>query len=725
MGRLFRTLLGDRRGNIAVLFGLCLLPMVGIVGLAVDTARAFAVRSQLQQALDAAALAGGRLFATPDRDSQIQGYFDANIRDVRYGATVSPLAIAADPVTGKLTVAATATLPVIFARVLGYSSVNVGADVEVVRNETTLEVALVIDTTGSMNQNDSSGAYKMTAAKDAANLLLNILYTNKDEDEDVFLSVVPFVQNVNVGNEYSSWLASGTEAAIPWNSGPYPSSGGWRGCMFERLDSSGAVIYDTTDTTPATQKFMPYADTYFGPNCPAWTAGEKGIVTGMCRMNAGSIYFATASGTAGAMAPTHTTGLASDGSLTWQYRRPAYSNAAGYVPVNCPLWTPNTAVSSGECRMSPPCPDWVSGESVAVGACRFNASKIYTATSAGTTGGAAPTHTGSSSVSDGGVQWRYRTGFYVGVGANMYYAGSSGTTGTLPPVHTGTSATSDGSINWTLWRRQWVSGQATAATGSSSSTATDQRGNPWYFVYRPTTTGTTSGTVPPTHTSGSVTSGSITWAYSSKLTAQDPYYNSQYGIGYNSGCGSKLSPLSNSRLTAKAVVDALQPSTNYGGTMTPIGLVWGWRTISPSWRGLWANVPEENPYDYDHADNYKAVIILTDGDNNFMGCSGRYCRGAGTPYGYLADNRLNATNQTEADSALDDKVTEVCEHIRSTGTLIYAVMFDLPAGSSSTRTLFRNCVGSSSHFFDAVNAEDLQTAFQTIAVDLSRLRLSK
>lgn len=725
MGFLLGMLMGDRRGNIAVLTGLCLLPVVGIVGLAVDTARAYAVRTQLQQALDAAALAGGRLFSTPDRDAQIQGYFDANMRDMRYGATVSPLTINADPVTGTLTVTATATLPVIFARVLGYNTLDVGADVEVIRNETTLEVALVIDTTGSMDETDDSGAHKMTAAKDAANLLLNILYNNKDEDEDVFLSVVPFVQNVNVGNEYSSWLATGSEAAIPWNSGPYPSTGGWRGCMFERMDAGGAMIYDTTDTTPATQKFLPYADTYFGPNCPAWTAGEKGMIPGMCRMNNGSIYSATASGTTGNTAPTHTTGSASDGTITWQYRRPAYSSSPGFTPVNCPLWTQNTAVASGDCRMSPPCPNWASGESVTIGACRLNASKVYTATSAGTTGGTAPTHTGGSSVSDGGVQWRYRMASYVGVGASMYYAGSSGTTGTLPPVHTGTGAVSDGNLNWTLWRRLWVSGQATTATDSSSTTVTDQRGNPWYLVYRPTTSGTTSGTVPPTHTSGSVASGGITWRYVSKLTAQDPSYNSQYGIGYNSGCGSKLSPLSNNRLTAKAVVDALQPSTNYGGTMTPIGLVWGWRTISPAWQGLWANVPAENPYAYDHADNYKAIIILTDGDNRFLSCSGRYCRGSGTPFGYLADGRLGETTEPEAEDALDDKVTAVCQNIRSTGTLIYAVMFDLPAGSSTTRTLFQNCVGNPARFFDAVDAEDLQTAFQTIAVDLSRLRLSQ
>ena len=47
---------------------------------------------------------------------------------------------------------------------------------------------------------------------------------------------------------------------------------------------------------------------------------------------------------------------------------------------------------------------WASGQTVAVGAFRSSGSKAYQATTAGTTGATAPSHT-SGSVSDGGVTW--------------------------------------------------------------------------------------------------------------------------------------------------------------------------------------------------------------------------------------------------------------------------------------------------------------------------------
>ena len=50
--------LADRSGNIAIIFGMMLVPTVALIGSSVDFGRAFSVRSQVQAALDSAALAG-------------------------------------------------------------------------------------------------------------------------------------------------------------------------------------------------------------------------------------------------------------------------------------------------------------------------------------------------------------------------------------------------------------------------------------------------------------------------------------------------------------------------------------------------------------------------------------------------------------------------------------------------------------------------------------------
>ncbi len=648
----FYPLIRHQRGNVAIMTALLMVPLIGVLGLSVDTARAYGVKSQLQHALDAASLAGGRLYAISTRDDEIQAYFNANWKGDRFSAAVSPLSIVQNDATGSLTVSATAEAPTVFMKLLGKDAFEVGATSQVVRNENKLEVALAIDTTGSMGSTDSSGVYKMDAAKNAANLLLNILFNNKDSDDNLFLSVVPFVQNVNVGSNYSNWLESGSTADIPWNAGPYPTSTGWRGCMFERTDDTGQVLYDTLDEPPSTQRFKPYNDGYFGPNCPAWAAGQT-LKAGECRTSNGRVYGAASSGTTSGSGPTHTAGTLASGGISWTSLYPA-------IGQSCELWQ--------------------SGERVSIGTCRTVNGRIYVAASNGITGATAPTYT---------------TGRPNALGASE----------------------SDGGVLWRNWAAFWKTGDNFATTGN-------YRANWFWQYYDNRTTGTSSGTTPPTHTSGTQTVGGNQWRFQGDLTSQLPYNTAEYGYGFNSGCASAIVPMTNSRLTAKARIDVLSPS-NYGGTMTNIGLVWAWRTISPRWQGLWSGVASDRPVAYNTPDNYKAVIILTDGENVFNSCGSTFCKGAATPYGYLPDGRLGTTNSGTAVSNLNSKVTEVCSNMRAQGILVYAVMFDLPAGASTTRTLFQNCTGDPNRFFDTVNEAELKSAFETIALDLTRLRISQ
>lgn len=53
---------------------------------------------------------------------------------------------------------------------------------------------------------------------------------------------------------------------------------------------------------------------------PAWAAGQVKTAGSSFVINAGKLYVATTSGTTGGVAPTHTSGTASDGGVTWQYR---------------------------------------------------------------------------------------------------------------------------------------------------------------------------------------------------------------------------------------------------------------------------------------------------------------------------------------------------------------------------------------------------------------------
>ena len=61
-------------------------------------------------------------------------------------------------------------------------------------------------------------------------------------------------------------------------------------------------------------------------------------------------------------------------------------------------------------------------------------------------------------------------------------------------------------------------------------------------------------------------------------------------------------------------IDAMRPWQR-GGTTGNLGLAWGWRTLSPSWRGLWGDA--DLPLDYGTDFMEKVVVLMTDGNNQF------------------------------------------------------------------------------------------------------------
>ena len=108
-GKVFKSRFArDNRGATAVIFGLTLIPAIGIMGIAVDGWRAFNVSTLTMGALDAAALAAAKGVATEnlsESEAQRQGkdYFNANFKGGAYGATLKSLQIVTDPSTQTAT----------------------------------------------------------------------------------------------------------------------------------------------------------------------------------------------------------------------------------------------------------------------------------------------------------------------------------------------------------------------------------------------------------------------------------------------------------------------------------------------------------------------------------------------------------------------------------------------------------------------------------------------
>jgi len=151
----FSALWADRRGNIAVVFALALLPILGFIGAAVDYSIAANTRTKLEAALDTAVLlATSRTelnvtAATAQADALKM--FQAQIGT--FGVTTKTAAITvADAVNGR-TATGTASAEVVttFMKVMGFSKLTVTGDATAkVGLPVYIDFYLLLDNTPSM-----------------------------------------------------------------------------------------------------------------------------------------------------------------------------------------------------------------------------------------------------------------------------------------------------------------------------------------------------------------------------------------------------------------------------------------------------------------------------------------------------------------------------------------------------------------------------------------------
>lgn len=211
---ILRRFWGAREGNVAIMFGLALIPVMVSVGAAIDYSRANSVKADLQAALDAAGLMLAREAAT-DTPTQLQqnalAYVNANFN--RPGVSVSKVVVNYSSTAGsKLSLSGTVTVPTDFMGIIGKDSIDVGTSSTTAWGSTRLRVALVLDNTGSMSQHG-----KLTALIAATKNLLAQLQSAAFKDGDVYVSIIPFVKDVNVGasNYNANWIYWGTKTQDP------------------------------------------------------------------------------------------------------------------------------------------------------------------------------------------------------------------------------------------------------------------------------------------------------------------------------------------------------------------------------------------------------------------------------------------------------------------------------------------------------------------------------
>ncbi len=244
-----KNILRDKRGSALPIIGLGLFAMMSSVGAAIDLGRAQLVQSRLTNALDNAGLAAAATSNTIDVNSEATKYFNANFPAGYMGASIGTVTVTPNADNSVFTLTVSGTVPTTFMKLVGKQSIAVGATSEVTRSSKGLELVLVMDNTGSMTQSAGGGVSKISAARTAANSLVNILYGDKETIPHLWIGLVPFSQAVNIGTSRASWTSS---TALNWG------TTSWGGCVESRSNGTLTPQYDITDTIPATRLFPKY-----------------------------------------------------------------------------------------------------------------------------------------------------------------------------------------------------------------------------------------------------------------------------------------------------------------------------------------------------------------------------------------------------------------------------------------------------------------------------------
>lgn len=264
-----RRFAGANDGNIAILFGIAVIPIISFVGAAVDYTRAVAARSSMQAALDSTALMLAKdLTEGTINTSQISAKADEYFRALYTNNEAKSLAITASYAQNSgngstILVNGSGNIETGFMRVVGFPTMDFKTSSTSAWGNVRMRVAMALDVTGSM-QNDG----KMPAMQTAAKALVDQLSALAKNPGDIYISIVPFAKDVNLGTSFKdetwidwdvwsdqnpTWgtcsLANKTNKSDCLSNSSRiwtPDKTKWTGCVTDRTQD-----YDTKNTAPS------------------------------------------------------------------------------------------------------------------------------------------------------------------------------------------------------------------------------------------------------------------------------------------------------------------------------------------------------------------------------------------------------------------------------------------------------------------------------------------
>jgi hypothetical protein len=172
------------------------------------------------------------------------------------------------------------------------------------------------------------------------------------------------------------------------------------------------------------------------------------------------------------------------------------------------------------------------------------------------------------------------------------------------------------------------------------------------------------------------------------------------GVCYDLSNSDQIQPLTNDKAALHSRIDGLDA---YGATAGILGTAFSWYTLSPNWANIWTGNSAPQPYAMLTQTNStgapalrKVAILMTDGGYN--------------TYHSWKDQDV----QTVSNIAV-----QMCNAMKAKGIEVYTVGFDLGSVPQSEKDIatatLRACGSDVDHFYQSLNVQQLNAAFQSIA----------
>lgn len=657
MSRLAR----DRRGNTLAIVAMSLIPLAGMVGGGVDLSRMYIVKTRLQHACDAGALAGrkqmgGGTWAYNNYAARTaaERFFDANIQASPYGA--SELQRSFSESAGKVTGTASAAVPMTLMRVLGKTTpetLTVTCDAEMRLPNT--DVMFVLDTTGSMGSKalDTDSQTKIEALRSAVKCFYETV-ARLDTTENcaagapsggtsnsvqIRFGFMPYATNVNVGKLLPTgffadrWSYDSREPQFTTN-----TSSNWS----DAVDTPGTGGNSNSNWTG----WQSISSGWLG--CPSRPSNQYNV--------SGSYSIDTAAVTSG-------------NSRTWETR--TYSR---YNVEYQTVW------SGWTCYLQR----------------RLQGSGTYTSV--------VHTQTWETTTQQVFQRWRYNLISHDISGLKNGTSWNNSVNLPIGPNGTMRSVTWDGCIEE----------RATVTQSSYDPIPAGAKDLDIDLVPDPNDASTLWGPA----LKGAIFARAVTNSWSQlnrneALTTTDYYNDVPY---YCPTEAKKLQAWPNAS-DFESYVNGLTPS---GNTYHDIGLLWGARFLSPT--GIFQS---ENQYTAQGGEIERHMIFMTDGEActnetdyaayGFPWLDRRTTDPNQAPTGGCMTTGT-ITQQVNA------RTQALCTAIKNKNITLWVIWFG--AENTTIEDMMRSC-SSSGRYFAARNSADLQNTFKSIADQISQLRLTR